>query len=47
MLAEIHDDRVKELQETLGELEEIYRDIRVPGEIDSFTLQPARMLLGR
>lgn len=35
------------LRKVLAELEAIYRDVRVPGEIDSFTLQPARALLGR
>lgn len=33
------------LREALRELVEIYDGVRVPGEIDSFTLQPARELL--
>jgi len=39
--------REKALRDALEELEEIYHDIRIPGEIDSFTLQPARDLLAQ
>jgi predicted RNase H-like nuclease (RuvC/YqgF family) len=34
------------LRRALEELVEIYVDVRVPGKIDSFTLQPARLALG-